>query len=245
MGTVVRSIMPAAVARKAGKRSVSKAKKVKNVGLKRTKGDVKKSHAPSKPVSRSASYKRRGVWAVKKKNGGKLPVHKKAAAPAKKEVVPRFYASEDIPVPFTRRNVAKPAKLRASITPGTVLILLRPLPGEARRVPEAAGIWAAPCHRALQDQRCAPSPRQPGVLHCHLHQGGHHGGQRRQDRRRVLRQGEDDGGQECRWVLQDRWCQGGAERGTQGRPEGSRHGAAGHDQEDGVPQGLPQRQVLA
>ena len=30
--------MPAAVARKAGKRSVSKAKKVKNVGLKRTKG---------------------------------------------------------------------------------------------------------------------------------------------------------------------------------------------------------------
>merc|ERR1712216_322546 len=76
MGTVVRSIMPAAVARKAGKRSVSKAKKVKNVGLKRTKGDVKKSHAPSKPVSRSASYKRRGVWAVKKKNGGKLPVHK-------------------------------------------------------------------------------------------------------------------------------------------------------------------------
>ena len=75
-------------------------------------------------MSRSASYKRRGVWAVKKKNGGKLPVHKKAAAPAKKEVVPRFYASEDIPVPFTRRNVAKPAKLRASITPGTVLILL-------------------------------------------------------------------------------------------------------------------------
>jgi hypothetical protein len=30
--------MPAAVARKTGKRSVSKAKKVKNVGLKRTKG---------------------------------------------------------------------------------------------------------------------------------------------------------------------------------------------------------------
>ena len=37
---------------------------------------------------------------------------------------PRYYASEDIPVPFTRRNVAKPAKLRESITPGTVLILL-------------------------------------------------------------------------------------------------------------------------
>ena len=37
---------------------------------------------------------------------------------------PRFYASEDVPVPFTRRNVAKPAKLRESISPGTVLILL-------------------------------------------------------------------------------------------------------------------------
>ena len=36
--TVVRSIMPAAVARKAGKRSVSKAKQVKNLGRKRTKG---------------------------------------------------------------------------------------------------------------------------------------------------------------------------------------------------------------
>ena len=45
---------------------------------------MKKSHAASKPVGRSASYKRRGVWAVKKKNGGKLPVHKKAQVPAAK-----------------------------------------------------------------------------------------------------------------------------------------------------------------
>jgi large subunit ribosomal protein L6e len=49
-------------------------------------------------------------------------------APAKKEEKatkpPRFYAAEDTPVPLPRRNVAKPAKLRASITPGTVLILL-------------------------------------------------------------------------------------------------------------------------
>lgn len=38
----------------------------------------KKSHAASAPVGRSASYKRSGAWAVKKKNGGKFPVHKKA-----------------------------------------------------------------------------------------------------------------------------------------------------------------------
>ena len=39
--------MPAAVARKTGKRSVSKAKKVKNVGLKRTKGVCTHPQAPS------------------------------------------------------------------------------------------------------------------------------------------------------------------------------------------------------
>ena len=44
----------------------------------------KKSHAASKPVSRSASYKRSGAWAVKAKNGGKFPVHKKAAKPEAK-----------------------------------------------------------------------------------------------------------------------------------------------------------------
>jgi len=116
--------LPATAARKAGKRSIGKAKKVKNVALKRTKGIEKKSHTASKPVGRSASYKRSGAWAVKKKNNGKFPVHKKAEKIAVKVVAPRFYASEDIPLPFTRRNVAKPAKLRESITPGTVLILL-------------------------------------------------------------------------------------------------------------------------
>ena len=44
--------------------------------------DIKKSHAPSKPLGRSASYKRSGAWAVKKKNGGKFPVHAKKAKPA-------------------------------------------------------------------------------------------------------------------------------------------------------------------
>jgi large subunit ribosomal protein L6e len=48
----------------------------------------------------------------------------RAAAWRKQDKAPRFYASEDIPVPFARRSVAKPATLKASITPGTVLILL-------------------------------------------------------------------------------------------------------------------------
>lgn len=36
----------------------------------------------------------------------------------------RFYPAEDVRVPKKSRKVARPTKLRASITPGTVLILL-------------------------------------------------------------------------------------------------------------------------
>jgi len=119
---------------------------------------------------RSKSYHRRGLWAIKAKNGGEVrglaalpphpppprhlrtacitrslvlkldddwrtskwmptvppvppqfPVHQKkeqAAAAAAK--APKFYPSEDAPVALKRRNVLKPARLRPSITPGTV-----------------------------------------------------------------------------------------------------------------------------
>jgi len=40
------------------------------------------------------------------------------------EKAPRFYPAEDIPKPKKSRKVHKTAKLRSSITPGTVLILL-------------------------------------------------------------------------------------------------------------------------
>jgi large subunit ribosomal protein L6e len=67
-----------------------------------------------------------GLWAIKKKNGGKFPVHpKQAAAPAEGAAkAPKFYPAEDAPKPLARRVIRRPAKLRASITPGTVLILL-------------------------------------------------------------------------------------------------------------------------
>jgi hypothetical protein len=74
---------------------------------------------------RSKTYKRRGLWAIKKKHGGKFPVTKAApkpaAAPAK---APRLYPADDVPKPLAVRAVRKPTKLRASIAPGTVLILL-------------------------------------------------------------------------------------------------------------------------
>ncbi|RIA96213.1 ribosomal protein L6e-domain-containing protein [Glomus cerebriforme] len=40
------------------------------------------------------------------------------------EKAPRFYPAEDVPHPKKSRKVNKPTKLRASITPGTILILL-------------------------------------------------------------------------------------------------------------------------
>ncbi|CAL5222236.1 g4570 [Coccomyxa viridis] len=74
---------------------------------------------------RSKTYKRRGLWAIKKKNGGKFPVHEKkekAAEPESKG--PRFYPADDVKKPLRRRGAPKAAKLRASLTPGTVVILL-------------------------------------------------------------------------------------------------------------------------
>ena len=46
-------------------------------------------------------------------------------APKKKSKTPGFYPAEDVKFPLKRAAVAKnPTKLRASITPGTILILL-------------------------------------------------------------------------------------------------------------------------
>ncbi|KIK68030.1 hypothetical protein GYMLUDRAFT_81508 [Collybiopsis luxurians FD-317 M1] len=50
------------------------------------------------------------------KNGGKRLVPTSKA--------PRFYSAEDVRQPKQSRKTAKPAQLRSSITPGTVLILL-------------------------------------------------------------------------------------------------------------------------
>ena len=62
---------------------------------------------------------------MKKKNGGKFPIHaKKAAAAAVVTKSPRFYQAEDAPIPLAHKAVHNPTKLRQSITPGTVLILL-------------------------------------------------------------------------------------------------------------------------
>eukprot|EP00291_Cryptomonas_curvata_P022312 CAMPEP_0172175186 /NCGR_PEP_ID=MMETSP1050-20130122/14078_1 /TAXON_ID=233186 /ORGANISM="Cryptomonas curvata, Strain CCAP979/52" /LENGTH=313 /DNA_ID=CAMNT_0012847241 /DNA_START=22 /DNA_END=960 /DNA_ORIENTATION=+ len=118
--------------KKAGPRAVKRFNKKtsKRTALKRAPTTVagkivKKTHAASTAAGRSASFKRGGSWAVKAKHGGKWPVHVKKVVETKPAKSPRFYPAEDIPKPFDRRkSVNKVAKLRASITPGTVLIIL-------------------------------------------------------------------------------------------------------------------------
>ncbi|KAH7544836.1 large ribosomal subunit protein eL6x [Ziziphus jujuba] len=75
--------------------------------------------------SRSKMYHKRGLWAIKAKNGGVFPRHDpkpKPEAPAEKP--PKFYPADDVKKPLVNRRKHKPTKLRASITPGTVLIIL-------------------------------------------------------------------------------------------------------------------------
>jgi large subunit ribosomal protein L6e len=76
-------------------------------------------------LSRSKMYHKRGIWALKEKNGGSFPQHaKQPQVPKADEKAPKFYPAEDVPKPLINRRKPKPTKLRSSITPGTVLILL-------------------------------------------------------------------------------------------------------------------------
>eukprot|EP00245_Coleochaete_scutata_P007258 TRINITY_DN22414_c0_g1_i1.p1 TRINITY_DN22414_c0_g1~~TRINITY_DN22414_c0_g1_i1.p1 ORF type:complete len:274 (+),score=98.65 TRINITY_DN22414_c0_g1_i1:32-853(+) len=75
--------------------------------------------------SRSAMYHKKGLWALKKKNGGQFPKHpKKQQKVEEKTRAPKFYPAEDVKKPLHKNVINKPTKLRSSITPGTVLILL-------------------------------------------------------------------------------------------------------------------------
>merc|ERR1712196_235540 len=76
-------------------------------------------HDSTKPQVKMA---RTGVW--KKKSGSSVfekVLHAEKKATGKS---PRFYAPEDVKAPLAKKATNKPTKLRSSLTPGTVLILL-------------------------------------------------------------------------------------------------------------------------
>ncbi|KAG5516101.1 hypothetical protein RHGRI_036968 [Rhododendron griersonianum] len=75
--------------------------------------------------SRSQMYHKRGLWAIKAKNGGVFPRHdKKPAQQPPAEKPPKFYPADDVKKPLVNKRKPKPTKLKAGITPGTVLIML-------------------------------------------------------------------------------------------------------------------------
>eukprot|EP01006_Ploeotia_vitrea_P030983 TRINITY_DN63308_c0_g1_i1.p1 TRINITY_DN63308_c0_g1~~TRINITY_DN63308_c0_g1_i1.p1 ORF type:complete len:251 (-),score=142.88 TRINITY_DN63308_c0_g1_i1:168-836(-) len=69
--------------------------------------------------SRSVVNQKRAAYKFVKKTT--QPKQRKQAEPAKE---PRWYAADDVRRPLRHSKKVKPAKLRASITPGTVLILV-------------------------------------------------------------------------------------------------------------------------
>jgi large subunit ribosomal protein L6e len=73
---------------------------------------LKKSEKPADEAA--SAYKE--VTVGGEKNGGKRLVPTSKAS--------RFYPAEDVPAPKMSRKTPKPTRLRPSITPGTVLILL-------------------------------------------------------------------------------------------------------------------------
>ncbi|XP_059649078.1 large ribosomal subunit protein eL6-like [Cornus florida] len=75
--------------------------------------------------SRSQMYHKRGLWAIKAKNGGAFPRHDKKPVEAKPaEKPPKFYPADDVKKPLVNKRKPKPTKLKSSIVAGTVLIIL-------------------------------------------------------------------------------------------------------------------------
>ncbi|GAB2300187.1 60S ribosomal protein L6 [Dionaea muscipula] len=75
--------------------------------------------------SKSKMYHKRGLSAIKKQNDGAFPDHEGKPAERKpEEKPPKFYPADDVKKPLKNKRKHKPTRLRDSITPGTVLILL-------------------------------------------------------------------------------------------------------------------------
>jgi large subunit ribosomal protein L6e len=66
-------------------------------------------------------YHKRGLWAIKDKNGGSFPVHDKAAVAEVAAVrAPKFYPADDVPKPLHKNKVINPPKLRQVVLPSAV-----------------------------------------------------------------------------------------------------------------------------
>lgn len=64
--------------------------------------------------SRSKMYHKRGLWAIKAKNGGVFPKHdpKPAATETPAAKPPKFYPADDVKKPLVNKRKPRPTKLR-------------------------------------------------------------------------------------------------------------------------------------
>lgn len=102
----------------------------------------RKPHAPRNSFlargitrfSRSTMFSKKGRWAKKNKKAvapkaaDKKPVVKQFGKKGETRTIvpktPRYYPTEDVPKPIHSSKTHRPARLRASIKPGQVLVLL-------------------------------------------------------------------------------------------------------------------------
>ncbi|KAF5786848.1 putative 60S ribosomal protein L6E [Helianthus annuus] len=64
---------------------------------------------------RSKMYHKRGLWAIKAKNGGAFPKHEKKAAATLAEKPPKFYHADDVKKLLVNKRKARPTKLRCVV----------------------------------------------------------------------------------------------------------------------------------
>jgi large subunit ribosomal protein L6e len=66
---------------------------------------------------RSKMYHKRGLWAIKDKNGGSFPSHEKVAAVEVAAVrAPKFYPADDVKKPLHKNKVINAPKLRQAFS---------------------------------------------------------------------------------------------------------------------------------
>jgi large subunit ribosomal protein L6e len=75
-------------------------------------------------LSRSAAARRRQLYKGRKSSENPAAPKKSTDVEKPTDKATRYYPAEDVPKPKKSRKSPKPTKLRSSITPGTVLILL-------------------------------------------------------------------------------------------------------------------------
>jgi large subunit ribosomal protein L6e len=139
---------------------------------------AKKKPVAAKPAAAPATVKSKTVGGAKNGKTRQVVLQK----------APKFYPAEDVAAPKQVRKTSRPAKLRSTITPGTVLIMLagrfrgkrvvflKQLSSgmrNARHVGINDVCRLVARDRPVQGERCASAPCQTGLRDGHVdaHQG--------------------------------------------------------------------------